>query len=369
MDKLDRTDIAARHDIVEICSRLGIPLQPKSGYYVGECPACGRAKDHFYVWHKTNTCTCFAGSCGAFNRSDIFDLIIHVLGLSFVDAMRWADNLPLKRDVQPKRQPVPRPAEPKADHSQFPFNSLDVLRWHDRLLQHDEATDYLLTHGVYPDMWELSQIGFTDNDPRLFEWERNRLIFPWVEDGLTFTGGKLRRLPSQSDFGSGQNYIALKRGSFTQLYNWYQVSYYARRNPHKPVFWVETERDANTVSSILGAPRCMASPAGMLPARTELLLGIPYLIMLTDMDRNEAGMKAVRAVGIDDFVIVPTPEYKDVGDFRYNDAVGCEHWIRDLDNDYSEQWHEDPLEDFAEMLGGVIVPLETTAQAGIEAQS
>ena len=80
----------------------------------------------------------------------------------------------------------------------------------------------------------------------------------------------------------------------------------------------------------------------MLPARTELLLSIPYLIMLTDIDRNEAGMKAVRAVGIDDFVIVPTPDYKDVGDFRYNDAVGCEQWIRSLDNDYSERWHEDP---------------------------
>ena len=83
--------MSARPDILGVALRLGAKLRPFSGEYVGPCLRCG-GRDRFSINVRKQLFNCRGCQVGG----DVVDLLRHVRGASFVEAVEQLNGAPIK---------------------------------------------------------------------------------------------------------------------------------------------------------------------------------------------------------------------------------------------------------------------------------
>jgi hypothetical protein len=96
--------------VESVVARLGVKLKRLGAELVGPCPKCG-GTDRFSI--NTTKRVFYRRGCGA--RGDVIDLVMHVCGVNFCEAIEFLTNEHISTQQPHQAATAPQPATPLDD--------------------------------------------------------------------------------------------------------------------------------------------------------------------------------------------------------------------------------------------------------------
>lgn len=274
--------------------------------------------EHFYhihdrdsaslkIYPETNTWYCF----GCKEHGDNISLVMQSLNVGFLDACGYiAGDSSLKPQIQAPSVPY-KQYELKVTFKEV--NQWSTALWYSQ--EGEQARAYLMQRGIYNGDFsqeaQIAQLGYRH--------DKRALVIPYVDYPAKLRGVRYRSIEGKSYWSETGSRIADMFYNNAALY----------RNPDKPIWWFESELDANLVSEILRRSCGMAKwhKHAILKPRSRYI----YLI-----DNDEAGHNFAMDIRThyfnNPYIEFYVLEHKDIGDWYQADSTSAIDWIKEVDN-------------------------------------
>lgn len=319
-------------DPYSAAASLGLPIEhPNAKYNKFNCPFPDHADSDpsFVIWDN-GAWKCYG--CG--RKGDFYDLIgMLVVGTGynkhgdFKAVVDFIASLGVKPMTQAE---INQRIKTKQTVAYAELDKNWIADWQDNLVMEKPVFDWLeYQRGIHPDWILCNGIGYTAHDPRIEEIYHNRIAIPWFYRGH-LTAIKLRRHPHYKT-ADGQKdrwkYISMRGSRFGGMF----FNSDTLLLNHEIIYIAETELDAAAIMSLVGADVAVATPAGSFTGvHATQLLKAKQIIVVTDRDKNGAGLKSSQAISLlirRAKIALPPDGYKDIGEWIERHPGQLPDWL------------------------------------------